>query len=446
MTRSKMMSAITLASLADVAVSANVSADVPHWGCGLLGWIPGISPDGIATPETQNLIDALRTSSDFGKVHFWNWNLAPMANADSGQPEYLTKDFLFIPEQWGVDKVNDQYVREANTANFLDSEGHVSPATMADIFLGANEPDMVGSCMGDMMGACVGSCKQGEPGGCPVAHLHGPPGSGKPNAEGHCDCWTDSHATGAGFWPVGGSDCPGDQPLPNAYKDSPSCMSSITGTWRETTNIVMAKGYKYTSTPLFAYNMDYMRAYIEVACQSCKEVSCGCPSHVAWHFYASDCRPQALGGYADFQNKLSKTAALMEEYPFLLGAVINEVGMLNCYQDGPDGRCIPNGPDQKYPAKSYPNRDCPSTDELPNGLATFLENIMDMAMKAKTSDGRPVVAAFSWFNEDSVGGTYNLRLFDDAGKVNKLGETYMNKCREWSHQRKQESQSFVTLV
>lgn len=108
--------------------------------------------------------------------------------------------------------------------------------------------------------------------------------------------------------------------------------------------------------------------------------------------------------------------------------------MLNCVQDGPDGACIPNGPGQKHPATAQPNHDCPVTDELPNGMATFLENVMDMVIKEKTSDGRSVVAAFSWFNEDMAGGTYNLRLFDDAGKVNALGESYLKKCQEWAGQ------------
>merc|ERR1719454_485459 len=85
-----------------------------------------------------------------------------------------------------------------------------------------------------------------------------------------------------------------------------------------------------------------------------------------------------------------------------------------------------------YPAIQQPNHACPPSDELPNGLATFLEKVMDMVMSARTSDGRPVVAAFSWFNEDMAGGTYNLRLFDDDGRVNSLGQAYLKKCQEWA--------------
>ena len=181
--------------------NSTADPDFPMGGCGLLGPLPGISADGSTTFEVQAFIDGLKVSSDFDKVHFWNWNLAPMVNADSGTLEYLSKDFLFMPEQWGVEKVNAENVRQANVANFSDNEGHICPATMADISLGANEPDIIGSCMGDMMGACAGSCTDAEVAGglCPVAHLHGAPGSQQPNAAGHCDCWSDSHATGVGY-------------------------------------------------------------------------------------------------------------------------------------------------------------------------------------------------------------------------------------------------------
>lgn len=170
---------------------------------------------------------------------------------------------------------------------------------------------------------------------------------------------------------------------------------------------------------------------MEVACKHCQDISCGCPTHVGWHFYASDCRPASIGGYDDFQRKLDATRQLMEDYPFIQGAIVNEVGMLNCYQAGAASICLPNGPDQMYPAINQPNHACPSTDELPNGLVSFLEHLMDMVMNAKTSDGRSVVAAFSWFNEDMAGGTYNLRLFDDSGNVNDLGRAYVKKCQEW---------------
>ena len=54
-----------------------------------------------------------------------------------------------------------------------------------------------------------------------------------------------------------------------------------------------------------------------------------------------------------------------------------------------------------------------------------------MVIEAKTKDGRPVVASFSWFNENMAGGTYNLRLFDADGSVNDAGVAYINSCQKW---------------
>merc|ERR1719203_2411717 len=103
-----------------------------------------------------------------------------------------------------------------------------------------------------------------------------------------------------------------------------------------------------------------MKQFVTHACAGCSDISCGCPTHVGWHFYASDCQPEK-GGYKDFQHKLDATVELMEQFPHLQGAIVNEVGMLNCAMDTPDAICIPNGRNQKYPAKSQPNHACPST-------------------------------------------------------------------------------------
>merc|ERR1712137_1083331 len=161
-----------------------------------------------------------------------------------------------MPENWGVDAANDEYVRTANEANFVDSNSVVCPATWADIFMGANEPDIIGSCMGNMMGKCVGPCLAGE--SCPEAHLVGSPA--EPNSEGHCNCWEDSHATGVGFWPV--TNVSGYQPLPTCWENS-QCIDSIMGNWRKTAATVVAKGYKYLTAPLVAVSMDWMSSFVK---------------------------------------------------------------------------------------------------------------------------------------------------------------------------------------
>jgi hypothetical protein len=250
--------------------------DGPFWGCGLLGELPGISSDGTVAAPTAQLIAGLKATSSRKQVSFWNWNLATMRN-DDGTMQNLTKDFVFMPDQWGFGVVDPTTVRPANTANFIDSEGNICPATMGEIFLGANEPDIIGSCMGSMMGTCTGSCTAAEvASGCPVSHLIGPPAD--PLPDGHCDCWTDSHATGVGYWPLAG--CTGLQPLPDLF-NQPACVKVVLGNWRQTAAIAAKKGYKYLTTPLIAANMKWMRSFIEAACDGCSEMSCGCPTHVS---------------------------------------------------------------------------------------------------------------------------------------------------------------------
>jgi len=122
----------------------------------------------------------------------------------------------------------------------------------------------------------------------------------------------------------------------------------------------------------------------------------------------------------------------MEEFPHLQGAIVNEVGMLNCAMDTPDAICIPNGPHQKYPANTQPNHACPSTSSLPNGLASFVEELLNMVSKATTSDGRRAVVSFTWFNLNMAGGTYNLQMFNDNGTLNQLGEQYISSCQSWA--------------
>merc|ERR1712137_1107949 len=173
--------------------------------------------------------------------------------------------------------------------------------------------------------------------------------------------------------------------------------------------------------------MTWMRKFVTKACETCTDISCGCPTHVGWHFYANDCEPEK-GGYQNFQEKLDATISLMNDFPHLQGAIVNEVGMLNCAMDTPDAICIPNGPHQKYPALDQPNHDCPSTPTLPNGLATFVEELLRRVSLAKTSDGRRAIASFTWFNQDMAGGTYNLQTFNGDGSLNAVGESYIKSC------------------
>jgi len=202
--------------------------------------------------------------------------------------------------------------------------------------------------------------------------------------------------------------------------------------WKKTAATAVAKGYKYLTTPLVAVSLDYVDEFLSRACAECQDISCGCPTHIGWHFYANDCLSGGGEGYDGFQDKLDKSVALMEKYPHLQGAIVNEVGMLNCAMNTPDAICIPNGPDQVYPALSQANHDCPSTSTLPNGLATFVEELLRRVSLAKTADGRRAISSFTWFNQDMAGGTYNLQIFNSDGTLNAVGESYITACQAWS--------------
>merc|ERR1712061_617661 len=115
-------------------------------------------------------------------------------------------------------------------------------------------------------------------------------------------CWGPGVvATGVGFWPFEG--CAAEQPLPTMWED-PLCIDSVMGHWKQTAAAALYRGYKYLTTPLVAFNISYIEKFVEHACAECQSIECGCPVYVGFHFYAYDCQPVALGGYAGFQARL----------------------------------------------------------------------------------------------------------------------------------------------
>lgn len=476
------------------------------WGCGLVGKLPGIYRSGSqieVTSDMQRFIDKVKLSSDYHKVTYWSWALQP-----PGQP--LSSDFLFMPENWGSGGVDPNGVLQAN--------GMVNGLEIADVFLGMNEPDIAGSCMDhEMFGKCTGPCDPDEESYCPARPApwlphpqtkkvtatweqgicsryeerqdtmsqYGSIDAAQPpnfsgieidlapaTDRGHCRC---TAATGSGFFSIKG--CQDHQPLPTLFQapHDMQCIGTVMGAWKQMAGVAASKGYKHLSTPLIAMDLSYARAFIDTVCDcdqdhncACTEISCGCPTHVAFHWYAFDCRPAATRSYEDLSKKLNDIADLMSDFPFIQGAIINEVGILNCAPSGndtaskanlhkanvrpppnyhatsprpkakqklphPEKGCLPNT--GLYPAKCLAGNACPSSPELPLGLPSFIDQLFDLMINAKTADGRSVVKGFSWFNFHGAGGTYNLELFHKNGSVNEAGEAYMRNCEKWGLSR-----------
>eukprot|EP00930_Biecheleria_cincta_P097117 TRINITY_DN88842_c0_g1_i1.p1 TRINITY_DN88842_c0_g1~~TRINITY_DN88842_c0_g1_i1.p1 ORF type:complete len:536 (-),score=71.59 TRINITY_DN88842_c0_g1_i1:10-1617(-) len=451
-----------------ISVRAPAVQDGFSWGCGLVGSIPGINKDGTTTAETQRFIDAVKGSSDGRKITYWNWALNPSDQA-------LTSDFIFMPEQWGAGTFKADSLHPAGTP--AGSSG----AQMANILLGMNEPDIKGSCLDSgMFGRCLGPCDHEAlaSGDCPSPPPPPPPSSsgsddnsarcknGKvisvgqsvsgispnsrnpfapANSRGQCNC---TGASGAGFWSLHG--CRVEQPLPGLFTDwDAGCIDVVKRNWREMASAAAQKGFKYLSTPLIAQDMRWGRSFIEEACQcsgpgscQCTEISCGCPTHVAFHWYAFDCRPVATGSWDNLQKKLDFVGEIMDDYPFIQGALINEVGILNCAPKtpvpgappDPAAGCLPDS--GEFPAQCQEGNRCPSNEDLPDGMPSFIDQLFNVVINAMTNDGRQIVKGLSWFNLNGDGGTYDLELFDLDGSVNELGEAYMRNCQKWGVSRR----------
>lgn len=416
---------VTSATVASI-VTAD---DDPDFGCGLLGHIPGIDSTGKTEPATQHLIDGLKRSSTFNKVSYFNWNYAP--DIKRSKPQHLSNDFLFLPEMWGVE-IEDQNapkLKQAGQQPIVYSDGASSPAMMGAILLGTNEPDMYGSCNGNMLGKCVMPCTDDvkREGKCPIAQPGGTPGIPYyecPKCKGQCDC-SRSSATSAGFWSVTG--CSTAQPLPELWKD-PECTSTVMKLWRKSAALAVDKGYKDLSAPLVAGDLEYAKSFIKNACKcigrecACTDASCGCPTYLGFHHYVYDCQPEQPSGYAQFEQKLISAAVIMDMYPFVKGAIINEIGILNCVSDDEHPNCVPDS--GSNPASGLPDHACPNTGDIIKGFVS-------RALAAKTADGRKVAKAIFWYQEDRKGGSYNLQLFSPNGSLNEAGEAYIDACRSW---------------
>lgn len=409
-------------------VASIIADDDADFGCGLLGHIPGIDAAGKTEPATQHLIDGLKESSTFNKVSYFNWNYAP--DIKRSKPQYLSREFLFLPEMWGVEIDDQNALKQSGQQPIVYSDGAVSsPAMMGGILLGTNEPDMYGSCNGNMLGKCVAPCADDvkREGKCPIARPGGTPGLPYyecPKCKGQCDCSLSS-ATSAGFWSVPG--CFAAQPLPELWKD-PECTSTVMQLWRKSAALAVDKGYKHLSAPLVAGDLEYAKKFIQNACEctgrecACTDASCGCPTYLGFHHYVYDCQPEQPSGYAQFEQKLAAAAVIMDMYPFVKGAIINEVGILNCASDDEHPNCVPDS--GSNPASGLPDHACPNTGDIIKGLVS-------RAAAAKTADGRKVAKAIFWYQEDRKGGSYNLQLFNSNGSLNEAGAAYIDACRSW---------------
>jgi len=60
----------------------------------------------------------------------------------------------------------------------------------------------------------------------------------------------------------------------------------------------------------------------------------------------------------------------------------------------------------------------------------------------ETDAGKGVVSQMVWFNEQEIGGTFDLRLIKN-GALSKLGQTYNTACSTWAQQNGVEMEGMI---
>merc|ERR1712232_1361646 len=99
----------------------------PFWGCGLVG--KSIRPEATVWKE---LIDQLKSTSQFQRVATWNWDIQPQSD------DHFSSDFIFFPNAQCAGTNADV------GATYLSQNSAPSGVGMATLALGGNEPDQVG--------------------------------------------------------------------------------------------------------------------------------------------------------------------------------------------------------------------------------------------------------------------------------------------------------------
>ena len=60
-------------------------------------------------------------------------------------------------------------------------------------------------------------------------------------------------------------------------------------------------------------------------------------------------------------------------------------------------------------------------------IAALIKAIFDYL---SSDEGKGVVTEMIWFNQDQVGGTFDLRLIRD-NQITPMGQQYLDSCKSW---------------
>lgn len=372
----------------------------------------------------KEIVTSLKNSNGTGLVSTWNWGPKPVAT------DGVTEDFLYFP--------NDQCatVKDTNAIqpfNFsLPSDVKTAPLALA-----ANEPDIPAWCQKSKPGMTQPECWSygNRTGSCDLTKCaEVPPGGEYP---------PKFEVTGCGMWPLQTAACTkaGHSPFPfecfgefafpegghnpaqekghdkplkydgNSVACSEGCKAEMVANFQNFYKNMESKGYTFASAPLVATDLTFTTDLLDAA--KCGEPDVkkltgkdrlfrGCPTHSAFHFYTDGCAesnsPEALEKSIEgFKQKVKASRGINEKYE-LEGTIVNEVGALT-------------KPDE------------PTCQFLPEMMETIFDYLRH--------EGKGVVSQMMWFNENKTGGTYDLRLVGEDGKMTPLGTQYLKSCDDW---------------
>lgn len=400
----------------DGAVVASPTS-APFWGCGLVG--KDVDPtDGV---WKRDIIDPLRASNRGNPIPVWNWAAYPQAD------DKYSEDFLFFPNM------------QCAGTNKIQSDSFFEPTTregwqFAPLALGGNEPDQ------------MGFCQQYKP-DKPVHKITDCNSYNMRSGDGacsDCDCLSMGgggcvyNVTGCGMWPQQGDSCATTSPFPfecfgaqkcledkacpvppgvspaDARVCTSMCQDSMKDAFKDFYRQMAAKGYGYASTPIVASDLTFLQELLERAkCDAVdvkrlsgvEKLKQGCPTHSAFHFYSTGCPTDPDAAIEGFKEKVRAAKAINDQFG-LEGTIVNELGSLKTKND--------------------------EACKLQT-IATMMEHLFSFL---ETDEAKGVVKQMVWFNQDSVGGTFDLRLVSD-GKITSLGTAYLNACKGWASSENQ---------
>lgn len=357
----------------------------------------------------------------------WFWNY------DTDTKGFLPAGWKFLGMQWGISmsKVPEHVPNSTKwVMNYRDYHSNEDPHAYSahwasilspaeyeamysypkhdystTVFHGWNEPDTVGVCNVNKKDTWCQFSTTG-PQGCPkFQNSDYDANSYDPTYWGYDQFWCCDQASGSGWW---------NPEIVNIWRsDSGHDKDRFSNQWLEVWKYfaqgVKKSGFRLGSPAIATHTDTWLKWFVDNTCQGEGE---SCPDVLVIHHYDKGC--DGLVG-RELKKKLDDTVSLIKSNPTIKGMLITELGLLT-----PD---LQDRHDQ-----------CEKTGD-------YIKNLFQLFKNPKY---RQYILGVSWFSVDGTGGVYDLRLFNDDGSINNIGQAYMDECKQMmTTQVKMESETFV---